>query len=116
MAARKALRKVEPSPQIQLSCLVGSVVVVVAVVTVDLVRRCQDIYRGLVRPSLVEWIGSAFRWGRPRPHRVVVEVGSSESRRHRALRAVAGARPVAVWSPVAVSQGPTAVLVALGHR
>ena len=62
------------------------------------------------------WIGSAFRWGRPLPHRVVAEaVGSSRIRRHRALRAAGGARRVAVWSPaVALSQGPAAVLVAWG--
>ena len=72
------------------------------------------LYRGSDRLSLVEWIDHAFHWGRPR--RVVVEVGSSESRMHLALRAVAAARPVAVWSPVAISQGPTAVLVALGHH
>ena len=89
--------------------------VVVAVVTVDPVRRCRDRHRGLVRPSPVGWIGSAFRWGRPRPRRVVVvEVASSRIRKHRALRAAAVAHPVAVWSPVAISQGPTAVLVAWG--
>ena len=93
----------------------SSVVVVVPVVTVDPVRRYQDRHRGLVRPSPVYWIGSAFRWGRPRPRRVVAEaVGSSRIRRHLALRAAAAARPAAVWSPVAVSQGPAAVLVALG--
>ena len=54
------------------------------------------LYRGLVRLSLAEWIDHAFRSGRPRPHRVVAEVGSSGTRRHRALRAVAAARPVAV--------------------
>jgi hypothetical protein len=98
-----------------LSCLVGSAVVVVAVVTVVPVRRCRDRHRGLVRPSPVCWIGSAFRWGRPRPRRVVAEaVGSSRIRRHLALRAAAAARPAAVWSPVAVSQGPAAVLVAWG--
>ena len=70
------------------------------------------LYRGSDRLSLVEWIDHAFHWGRPR--RVVVEVGSSESRMHLALRAVAAARPVAVWSPVAISQGPAAVLVAWG--
>ena len=73
-------------------------------------------YRGSGRPSPVELIGLAFRWGRPRPCRVVEAVGSSGIRRHRALRAVVAARPVAVWSPVEVSQGPTAVLVALGHH
>ena len=72
------------------------------------------LYRGSGRPSPVGWIGSAFRWGRSRPHRVVEAVGSSGIRRHLALRAAAVARPVAVWSPVAISQGPTAVLVALG--
>ena len=71
------------------------------------------LYRGVVRLSLVGWIGSAFRWGRPRPRRVVAEaVGSSRIRSHLALRAAAAARPAAVWSPVAVSQGPTALLVA----
>ena len=102
----------------RLSCLVRTAVVVVTVVvTVVPVRRYRDRHRGLVRPSPVYWIGSAFRWGRPRPHRVVaVEVGSSRIRRHLALRAAAVARPVAVWSPVAVSQGPTAVLVALDHH
>ena len=74
------------------------------------------LYRGSDRLSLVEWIDHAFHWGRPRPRRVVAEVGSSGTRRHRALRAVAAARPVAVWSPVAISQGLTAVLVALGHH
>ena len=72
-------------------------------------------YRGSDRLSLVEWIDHAFRWGRPPPRLVVAEVGSSGIRRHLALRAAA-ARPVAVWSPVAISQGPTAVLVALGHH
>ena len=73
------------------------------------------LYRGLVRLSLAGLIGSAFRWGRPRPRRVVAEaVESSGIRTHRALRAVVAARPVAVWSPVAVSQRPTAVLVAWG--
>ena len=71
------------------------------------------LYRGSDRLSLVEWIDHAFHWGRPR--RVVVEaVGSSRIRRHLALRAAGVARPVAVWSPVAVSQGPTTVLVASG--
>ena len=97
----------------------SSAVVVVVVVVVVPVRRCRDMrrgmVRGLVRPPPVCWIGSAFLWGRPRPRRVVAEaVGSSRIRRHRALRAAAAARPVAVWSPVAVSQGPTGVLVAWG--
>ena len=74
----------------------------------------MGLYRGPVRPLPVGWNGSAFRWGRPRPRRVVEAVGSSGIRRHRALRAVVAARPVAVWSPVAISQGPTAVLVAWG--
>ena len=90
-------------------------VVVVAVVAAVPVRRCRDMRRGLVRPSPVYWIGLAFRRGRPRPHRVVAEaVESSGIRRHRALRAAAAARPAAVWSPVAVSQGPAAVLVVWG--
>ena len=38
----------------------------------------------------------------------------AEPERHLALRAAADARPVAVWSPVAISQGPAAVLVAWG--
>ena len=89
--------------------------VVVAVVAEVPVRRYRDRHRGLVRPPPVCWIGSAFRWGRPRPRRVVAEaVGSSRIRRHLALRAAAAARPAAVWSPVAVSQGPAAVLVVWG--
>ena len=87
---------------------------VVAVLPVH--HEGMALYRGSDRLSLVEWIDHAFRWGRPRPHRVVEAVGSSGIRMHLALRAAAAARPVAVWSPVVVSQGPTAVLVALGHH
>ena len=90
----------------------SSAVVVVAVVTEVPVRRYRDRHRGLVRPPPVCWIGSAFLWGRPRPRRVVAEaVGSSRIQRHLALRAAAAARPAAVWSPVAVSQGPAAVVL-----
>ena len=86
--------------------------VVVAVVAEVPVRRYRDRHRGLARPSPMCWIGSAFRWGRPRPRRVVAEaVGSSRIQRHLALRAAAAARPAAVWSPVAVSQGPAAVVL-----
>ena len=114
MAARKAVRKGVLSYGTSLSYLVGSAVVVVVVVAAVPVRRYRDMHRGLVRPSPVYWIGSAFHWGRPRPHRVVAEVGSSRIQRHLALRAAADAHPVAVWSPVAISQGPAAVLVAWG--
>ena len=86
---------------------------VVAVLPVH--HEGMGLYRGSDRLSLVEWIDHAFHWGRPWPRRVVAEaVGSSGIRRHRALRAAAVARPVAVWSPVAISQGPTAALVAWG--